>query len=376
MAEKRDYYEVLGVEKTASADEIKKAYRKLAIKYHPDKNPDNTEAEEKFKEATEAYEVLGDEKKRDVYDKYGFEGVSGMGGGFDPSMMHGFEDIFGDSFSSIFENFFGGGFGGGFSTRGSSTRSERPRHLQYNLRISLEDAVFGKKVNISYSRAEICSSCNGTGGENGAKRKICPNCQGTGQIRTSRGFFSLARACERCHGEGTIIDKPCAKCNGKGLEQKKQKVIVRIPPGVENGRRIQIPNQGSANAATGEYGDLFVLVEIENHSFYERQGNNLYCAVNISMEQAALGCEINILTLDNKRIPLKVPAGTQNGKLLCIRGEGIKTKNGINGNLYVKIMVEIPKRLSAKKREILSAFAQLNKATTAPNLIALKDLSN
>ncbi len=376
MAEKRDYYEVLGVDKKASADEIKKAYRKLAIKYHPDKNPGDKIAEEKFKEATEAYEVLYDEKKRAAYDQLGFEGLSGMNTGFDPSSMKGFEDIFGGGFSSVFENLFGGSFEGFGTSGGRSSRSnsERLRHLQYNLRISLNDAVFGKKIEISYQRDELCSVCHGSGGENGAKRKMCPNCQGTGQIRRSTGFFSVASVCERCKGEGTIIDKPCSHCGGSGLERKKQKIVVTIPPGIENGRRIQIPKQGSASASSGEYGDLFVFVEIAPHEFFERQGNNLYCAVNVSIAQAALGCELSIPTLDGSRTALNVPAGTQNGQLLSIRGAGIKTKNGLAGNLYVKVLVQIPTKLSSKEKAALSEFAALNAATTSPSLVALKNL--
>lgn len=373
VAKKRDYYEVLGVNKNASADEIKKAYRKLAIKYHPDKNPGDKVAEEKFKEATEAYEVLRDEKKRQTYDQFGFEGVAGMAGGFDASAMHDFEDIFGGGFSSIFENFFSGGFSG-FGSSGTQRRTERLRHLQYNLRISLNDAVFGKKVEISYSRDELCHSCHGSGGESGSKRKMCPNCNGTGQIRRSTGFFSVASVCERCHGEGTIIDKPCKSCHGCGLENKKQKVIVTIPPGVENGRRIQIPKQGSATASTGEYGDLYVLIEIEPHPYFERQGNNLYCAVNISIAQAALGAELNVPTLDNTTVKLKVPAGTQHGKLLVVNGAGIKTKSGIAGNMYVKVLVEVPKRLSVAEKNILAEYARLNNASENLNLVALKDL--
>lgn len=379
MSSKRDYYEVLGVDKKASADEIKKAYRKLAIQYHPDKNPGDKVAEEKFKEATEAYEVLRDEKKRSMYDQYGFEGVAGMNTGFDPSAMHDFEDIFGGGFSSIFENLFGGGFDGfgGFSTSSRGSRhSEQLRHLQYNLKISLNDAVFGKKVEISYSRDELCHACHGTGGENGAKQKMCPNCKGTGQIRRSTGFFSVASVCERCGGTGTVIDKPCGSCGGTGLERKRQKISISIPPGIENGRRIQIPKQGSALAGTGEYGDLFVFVEIQPHPYFERQGSNLYCAVHISMEQAALGAELNIPTLDDKTVTLKVPSGTQSGKLLMIKGAGIQTKSGNTGNLYVKVLVEIPTRLSSKEKAILTQFAELNRATTNPSLVALKNLGD
>ncbi|MBQ7612713.1 MAG: molecular chaperone DnaJ [Spirochaetaceae bacterium] len=374
MANKRDYYEVLGIKKNASADEIKKAYRKLAIQYHPDKNPGDKVAEERFKEATEAYEVLRDEQKRSLYDQYGFEGLAGMNTGFDPSSMHDFEDIFGGGFSSIFENLFGGSFGG-FGGR-SSHRSEQLRHLQYNLKITLQEAVFGiEKREISYQRDELCHSCGGTGGENGSQRKTCPNCKGTGQIRQSNGFFSMARVCERCHGEGTIIDKPCRTCNGTGLERKKQRIKVTIPAGVEHGRRIPIPKQGSASSTSGQYGDLFVLVEIQPHAHFERQGNNLYCAVHISIEQAALGCELYIPRIDEKKVLLKVPAGTQSGKLLSISGAGIQPRGGIAGNLYVKVMVKVPEKLSAKERAALAEFASLHSATTEPSLIALKDLS-
>lgn len=378
---KRDYYEVLGVNKNASADEIKKAYRKLAIKYHPDKNPGDKIAEEKFKEATEAYEVLRDDKKRSAYDQYGFDGLSGMG--FDFSSMGGdFEDLFGGDFSTIFENFFGGSFGGAFrgfnsgGGRSSYNRTERLRHLQYNLKISLKDAVFGKKVEIAYSRDEVCTKCNGSGSEGRASRVMCPNCQGTGQVRRSTGFFSVSSVCERCNGEGSIIEKPCTKCGGSGLESKKQKIIVTIPPGIENGRRIQIPKQGSATASTGEYGDLFVYVEIQPHAYFERQGSNLYCAVEISIAQAALGCEISVPTLDDNRVTLKVPAGTQNGNLLTIREAGIRTNSGVVGNMYVKVMVKVPTKLSSKEKALLSEFAEANKATTNPDLIALKNLRN
>ncbi|MEL3908742.1 MAG: molecular chaperone DnaJ [Treponemataceae bacterium] len=377
---KRDYYEVLGVNKNASADEIKKAYRKLAIKYHPDKNPGDKIAEENFKEATEAYEVLRDDKKRAAYDQYGFDGLSGMGFDFS-SMSMDFEDLFGGGFSAMFDNLFGGGFGStfsGFSSSGRSSysRTERLRHLQYNLVISLKDAVFGKKVEISYSRDEVCTKCKGSGSEGQASRVMCPNCKGTGQVRRGTNYFSVSSLCERCNGEGTIIEKPCTKCRGSGLESKKQKIIVTIPPGIENGRRIQIPKQGSATASTGEYGDLFVYVEIQAHPYFERQGNNLYCAVDISIAQAALGCEINVPTLDDRRVTLKVPAGTQNGKLLTIRGAGIRTRSGITGNLHVKVMVQIPTKLSSKEKALLSEFAQVNKATTNPDLIALKKLGD
>ncbi len=380
MAGKRDYYEVLNVTKNASSDEIKKAYRKLAIKYHPDRNQGNKDAEEKFKEATEAYEVLIDEKKRSLYDQYGFQGLEGMNTGFDPSAFKGFEDIFGGGFGDIFDNIFGSFAGGGFSSstaRSGRRGSNRGANLRYDLKITLNDAAFGKKEELSYTREEVCHVCKGSGSENGnSGRAMCPDCKGTGQVRRSTGFFSIASTCQRCRGEGTIIEKPCKACSGSGLERKKQKIIVTIPAGIEDGRRITIPKQGNAGSNGGGYGDLFVFVFVQSHPYFERQGNDLYCAVPFSITQASLGAEITIKTLDEKKLKLKIPAGTQTGKLLRIKGAGITPRDGYAGDMYVKMMVQIPTKISSKAKALLKEFAEKEGEDSAPNLIALKNIEH
>ena len=377
MAEKRDYYEVLEVAKTATSDEIKKAYRKLAIKYHPDKNPGNKEAEEKFKEATEAYEVLIDEKKRQAYDQFGHAGVDGMGGAsFDPSAFSGFEDLFSGGFSNLFEGLFGGG--GGFSSSGFGSSSRRVAHgtnLQYNLAISFNEAVYGKKVEISYSHDVSCSACHGTGGENGAKRITCPDCKGTGQIRQSSGFMTIARTCSRCRGEGTIVEKPCKKCGGSGLEKKKQTIKVSIPQGVEDGKRIVIPGQGSAGTNGAPAGDLFILIMVKPHDFFERDGKNLYCAMPISITQATLGAEVEITTLDDKKVKVKIPQGTQHGAMIKVAGEGVpNSQTGKKGDLYIKVHIKVPTRISSKAKALLEEVAKIEGDETKMKFIKLKDL--
>jgi len=321
---KRDYYEVLGVQKNASKDDIKKAYRKLAIQYHPDKNPGNKEAEEKFKEATEAYEILADDQKKAAYDQFGFAGVDGMGQSHNWSNFRGFEDIFGGSdFSNIFDSIFSG-LGGGFRRGGGGHGGVRQgANLRYDIEIPFKDAVFGTKVEIQFSHNESCPTCKGSGAASGSGRKTCPACQGSGQIRHSQGFFSLASTCHNCGGEGSIIEKPCMDCGGSGTQKKRQKLSVTIPQGVENGRRLVIPRQGDAGPNGGPAGDLYVIIRIKPHEYFERQDLDLYCAIPISITQATLGAEIQVNTLDGKTIKVKVPAGTQNGKMLRIRDEGV-----------------------------------------------------
>jgi molecular chaperone DnaJ len=378
VAAKRDYYEVLGVPKTATKDEIKKGYRKLAIQYHPDKNPGNKEAEEKFKEATEAYEVLSDDQKRQVYDQYGHAGLEGMGGpggpgGFDPNAFQGFEDIFGD-FSGIFENLFGGGGSSGGRRRSGSSGASQGASLRYDLQISFQDAVYGTKAEVQYMRNEACSTCKGTGAAGGSGRKMCPTCQGAGQIRHSSGFFSIASPCPACHGEGTIIENPCRDCGGSGVQKKRQKLLVTIPAGVEDGKRINIPRQGDAGTNGGSYGDLFVFIRVKPHPYFERSGADLYCAVPISITQAALGSEVTVTALDEKKLKLKIPAGTQNGKLLRIRDEGVPSANGRQGDLYIKIIVQVPTKLSSKARSLLEEVAKLEGENVTPTPISLADL--
>lgn len=377
---KRDYYEVLGIEKNSSKDEIKKAYRKLAIKYHPDKNAGNAEAEEKFKEATEAYEVLSDEKKKQAFDQFGFAGVDGMnspGGGHDySSVFRDFEDIFGDvgGMGDIFGSFFGGGGGGG--RRRSQGGVSRGADLRYNLEISFKDSVFGTTAEIGYTRDVSCKTCSGSGAASGTGRKVCPTCGGTGQVRRNSGFFSIASPCHTCNGEGYIIEDPCTACHGSGLSRKQQKIKVTIPAGIENGKRIAIPGQGDAGATGGRTGDLYVYIKILPHKFYERDGNNVYCALPITFTQAALGAEVHVQNLEDKKIKLKIPAGTQTGKMLRLKNEGIPylQGKGRKGDMYIKIIVKTPGRLNSQAKELLKQFASIHGDEASPDPIPLSDL--
>ncbi len=374
---KRDYYELLEVEKTASKDEIKKAYRKQAIQFHPDKNAGNKEAEEKFKAATEAYEVLSDEKKRSAYDRFGFAGVEGAGGGgHDYSTVYrDFEDIFGDM-GGIFESFFGGG-----STRsrrsGGGPSVQRGSDLRFNLEITFKDAVFGTKKDISYSRRVHCPQCKGSGAESGSQKQTCPTCSGTGQVRRSSGFFSIASPCSTCSGEGYVIENPCRSCSGSGLLKKKQKIKITIPPGIESGRRISIPGQGDAGANGGPSGDLYVYFNAQPHSYFERDGADIYCALPISISQASLGGDVYVNNLEEKKVKVKIPSGTQNGKILRLRNEGVPVLNnpGKRGDLYIKIIVKVPAKLSSKAKEILKEFSAVNGEDSSPELISLSELS-
>lgn len=365
--------------KGASKDEIKKAYRKLAVKYHPDRNPGDTKAEELFKEASEAYEVLSDDKKRQAYDQFGFAGLEGMGGGAGSGGQgfgggfHDFEDIFGD-FSDIFGSFFGGG--GGRRGGGSGRSARRGADLRYNLDISFKDAVFGTKVEVSYERHVTCPSCGGNGAETGSGKKVCPTCGGSGQVRRSSGFFSIASPCPTCNGEGHIIENPCEMCKGSGVITKKQKIKVTIPPGIESGKRINIPGQGDAGPNGGPAGDLFVYVRVQPHEFFERHGDDVYCVVPVSFTQAALGAEIMVPTLEGKKVKMKIPSGTQNGKILRLKNEGIPHLHNSNrrGDLYIKIRVEVPKKLSSRSKELLKELSDLEGENKSPNPVPLSEL--
>jgi molecular chaperone DnaJ len=353
MANKRDYYEVLGVTKTASVDDIKKAYRKLAMKYHPDKNPGDKTAEEKFKEATEAYTVLADPQKRKQYDQFGFAGVDGMFGGqggnpFAGGGFSGFEDIF-SGFEDIFSSFFGGGggFGGGSSQR---NRTKRGNDLLYNMEITLEDAVLGKKVDITYDRLASCEKCHGSGSNSGSGKKTCPNCGGSGQVRRSQGFFSIATTCPRCGGYGEVIENPCPSCQGRGVISKRVTKSIKIPPGIDNGKRIIIRGEGDAGENGAPSGDLHIKFHVKPHPFYIRDDNDLIMEIPISFTQAVLGSEVSIDTIDNKTIKLKIPAGCENGKILRVKGAGVPDINSSEnkGDLYIKVNVEVPKHLTKK----------------------------
>jgi molecular chaperone DnaJ len=373
---KRDYYEVLGVTRGVPKEEIKKAYRKLAIQFHPDRNPGNKEAEEKFKEATEAYEVLGDDGKRQAYDQFGFAGVEGMGGASQQdfsTVFRDFEDIFGD-FSGIFDSFFGAQGtrrrrpGGGGGRRGAD--------LRYDLELPFEQAVFGSSAEIAYARSETCTECKGSGGAGGTRRTVCPTCGGSGQVRRSSGFFSIATPCPSCHGEGEIIERPCQVCSGAGVVKSRRKLRVTVPAGIESGKRISIPSQGDAGAQGGPSGTLYVYVHVQPHRYFERQGADLYCMIPISFTQAALGADLSVLSLDGKRIKVKIPAGTQGGRMLRIKGEGVPEidEPGRRGDLYVKLRVDVPAKLTNRARDLLKQLADLNGENENPQPVPLAEV--
>ena len=372
---KRDYYEVLSVAKGASKDDIKKAYRRLAVQFHPDRNPGDKQAEEKFKEATEAYEVLADEKKRQAYDQFGFAGLEGMG--FEAhdfsSVFRDFEDIFnGFNFTGFFDSFFGGG-----RSRSRRSSARRGADLRYELEIPFADAVFGKKEEIIFSRSESCPECNGSGADKGSGKKVCPTCGGAGQVRRSSGFFSIATTCPSCNGEGEIIEKPCAACGGRGLVTRKRTIKVTIPAGIETGKRISIPGQGDGGLGGGPPGDLYVYIRVLPHEYFERNGNDLYCVIPISVTQAALGTEIYVSTLENSRkVKLKIPAGTQNGKMLRLKAEGVPFLRSLDrrGDLYIKILVEIPTKVSGRARTLLQELGSLTGEQSSPKPVRLSDL--
>lgn len=384
---KRDYYEVLGVSKEATKDEIKKAYRRLAIANHPDKNPGDKAAEERFKEATEAYEVLGDEQKRSAYDQFGFAGVEGMAGGAGAggphdfsSVFRDFEDIFGfGDFSNIFGSFFGGTGRGGSGASRTRAGVGRGQDLRYDLELTFEQAIFGTAVEISYMRNDACPTCKGSGAASGGGgRKVCPQCQGSGQVRRSSGFFSISSPCPACGGEGYVIENPCRDCGGTGLGKKRQKIKVTIPAGVDDGKRVQIPGQGDSGSNGGPAGDLYVFIHVHPHEFFERDGYDLYCAVPITISQAALGAEITVPNISGKKIRMSVPAGIPHGKVLRIREEGVPHPGSASrrGDLYVKMIVQVPTKLSRRGKELLEEFAQVENDPPEPKPIRLSNLKN
>lgn len=339
---KRDYYEVLGVEKNASEADLKKAYRRLAMKYHPDRNPDDKATEEKFKEAKEAYEVLSDPQKRAAYDQFGHAGVGGMGGGGGAGGFGSFSDIFGDVFGDIF----GGGARGG-------SRVYRGADLQYNLELSLEDAVQGTEVKIRVPKLETCEVCEGSGARPGTQPQTCPTCNGLGQVRMQQGFFSIQQTCPRCHGSGKIITDPCTKCSGAGRVQQHKTLSVKVPAGVDTGDRIRLSGEGEAGQNNGPAGDLYVQIHVKPHPIFTRDGSHLLCSIPISVVTAALGGELEVPTLDG-RVKLKIPAETQTGKIFRIRGKGVKpVRGGSRGDILCKVIVETPVNLSAHQKDLL-----------------------
>ena len=367
MADKRDYYEVLGVSKTASADEIKKAYRKLAMQYHPDRNPGNKEAEEKFKEATEAYEILSDEKKRSQYDKFGFQGVhsdfaDAYGrGGFDFSSMFG-GGGFGD-LDDIFSSFFGSGFGSR-----SSTRQRRGNDIRYDINLSLEDAVFGKKMEIKLDKNDICDICHGSGAEPGTKTTTCPTCGGSGEIRSSQGFFSVRRTCSRCHGSGSIVTTPCKNCRGAGTIKKPKTISVNIPKGIDDNTQLRVSKEGEAIAG-GIPGDLYLYINVLPHKYFIRDGIDLITEVGINIVQANLGADILIETLDKKKVKIKIPAGTNSGQVFKLKGGGATNLNrGVRGDLLVIVNIDVNKKLSSEEKRLYSELKKVIPSNDEPEL--------
>jgi len=349
---KRDYYEVLGVSRTASDEELKKAYRKLALKYHPDKNPDDRRAsEERFKELSEAYQVLCDPERRSLYDRFGhaaFEQGAGAPG-FD--FNAGFEDIIGD----LFGDFFGTGRG-----RGGGRRTRRGQDLRYELEISFEEAAFGCEKTIAIPRLVSCETCKGQGAKPGTAPRACPQCHGSGQVRFQQGFFSIAKTCGHCNGQGTIIAHPCASCGGNGVQRQTHQLSIKIPAGVDTGSRLKLRGEGETGGNGGTPGDLYVVLHVREHPLFLREGTDIVCEVPVSFAQAALGAEIEVPTLEGTT-RVKVPAGTQSGHVSRLKGRGIAELNGYGrGDELIRIVVETPRKLSPRQRELLEEFARLS----------------
>ena len=344
----RDYYEVLGVQRAATPQEVKTAYRKLAHQFHPDKNPGSHEAEEKFKEASAAYEVLSDAEKRARYDQFGHAGAGGMPPGWGDG-SGSFNDIVGDIFGDI--------FGGGQRRRGA--QRHRGADLRYNLEIAFEEAAFGAEATVKIPRHKRCETCKGSGARAGTGPKTCPTCGGAGELRMSQGFFSLSRTCGHCSGTGQVITDPCRTCAGQGKVESESALSVKIPPGVDTGVRLRISGEGEPGERGGPPGDLYVVMHVKEHPIFERNGADVYCDVPVSFTQAALGAQLEVPTLDG-RVKLKIPSGTQSGKVFVLRGRGIPNLggNGGRGDEHVRVFVEVPAHLTAKQKELLEKFAE------------------
>ncbi|MCM2291661.1 molecular chaperone DnaJ [Allorhizobium sp. BGMRC 0089] len=363
---KADFYETLGVSRTADEKELKSAFRKLAMKYHPDKNPGDAESEKKFKEINEAYETLKDPQKRAAYDRFGhaaFEqggmGGGGMGGG-------GFA---GGGFSDIFEDIFGemmGGGRGGARSRSSGGR-ERGADLRYNMEISLEEAFTGKTAQIRVPTSITCDVCSGSGAKPGTKPTTCSTCQGSGRVRAAQGFFSIERTCPTCHGRGQTISDPCGKCHGQGRVTEERQLSVSIPAGIEDGTRIRLQGEGEAGLRGGPAGDLYIFLSVKPHQFFQREAADLYCSVPISMTTAALGGTFDVTTLDGTKSRVTVPEGTQSGKQFRLKGKGMPVlRSAQTGDLYIQIQIETPQKLTKRQRELLQEFEQISSKENNP----------
>lgn len=356
---------MLGVGRTASEQELKSAYRKLALQWHPDRNPNNPDAEEKFKEVSEAYAVLADTEKRSVYDRYGHAGLgaTGQGVGFDASVFQDFNDIFGEFFG------FGDLFGGGGGRRRS--RAQRGADLREDLTLEFEEAFFGTETRVTVRRHEACEECRGSGAAPGKAPTTCRSCNGRGQVRYQQGFFSIARTCPNCQGTGSVITDPCLKCKGEGRVLRQRTVDAKVPAGVEDGTRIRFAGAGEVGQFGGPAGDLYVVLHVKEHPFFEREGNDLHCVVPISISQAAMGAEIRVPTMEGEHT-LKIPEGTQPGTTFRIRNKGVPVLNGHGkGDLYVQARVQIPNRLSKRQRELLQELETTAKVDNQPMLRSL-----
>jgi len=361
---KRDYYEVLGVNKTSKKDEIKKAYRKLALKYHPDKNKGDKVSEEKFKEASEAYHVLSDDKRKANYDQFGhaaFQGAGGQGGfgNFD----------FSSSFSDIFEDVFGdlGDFGFGSSGRSRRRSNNRGSDLRYDISIDLKNAFTGTEKKINYTTYKKCKTCSGSGAKPGSKPSVCSYCAGQGKVRSSQGFFTIQQTCPQCSGEGEKITSPCSSCSGMGKTQSSEYVSVKIPKGVDDGTRIRLAGKGEAGNKGGGSGDLYLFVSVEPHGIFQRSEENLYYELPVSIADAALGTTVEVPSIDGGKTKIKIPAGTQSGKQLRLRGKGMPLlRRNTSGDLYIRIITEVPTSLTKKQKELLSEFKNLEDTKSNP----------
>lgn len=360
---KADFYELLGVSKSADEKELKSAFRKLAMKFHPDKNPDNAEAEQKFKEINEAYEMLKDPQKRAAYDQYGHaafeQGGPGGGAGFGGGGAGGFHDIF--------EDIFGDMMGGGQRQRRSSGGRERGADLRYNMEISLEEAFEGKTAQIRVPTSVSCDVCSGSGAKPGSSPTTCTTCGGIGRVRAAQGFFSVERTCPTCHGNGQMISDPCTKCSGQGRVSEEKSLSVNIPAGIEDGTRIRVAGEGEAGQRGGPTGDLYIFLSVRPHEFFQREGADLYCMVPISMTKAALGGKFEVTTLDGSKSRVTVPDGTQSGKELRMRGKGMPVmRSSQKGDLYIRIAVETPQHLSRRQKELLEEFQEISSSENNP----------
>ena len=354
---KRDYYELLGLSKSASADEIKKAYRGKAKQLHPDRNADNPNAEAQFKEVNEAYDVLKDVDKKAAYDRFGhaaFEG--GTGGGGRPGGQGDFTSAFSDVFDDLFGDFMGGG-----RRSGGRNRATRGSDLRYNLRVALEEAYSGLQKSIKVPTSVQCGSCNGTGAENGSEPTTCPTCSGMGKVRATQGFFTVERTCPTCSGLGQMIKNPCRACSGGGRVEKDRSLSVNVPAGVETGTRIRLSGEGEAGMRGGSSGDLYIFIEVEDHKIFSRDGLDLFCRVPVSMFSAALGGDIEVPTIDGGRSRVKIPQGSQSGRQMRLRGKGMPAiKSSHSGDMFIELAVETPVNLTSRQKELLREFEELS----------------